>query len=236
MAIKVIVTCEHAGNFVPAEYAGLFSGHKKLLNTHQGYDIGGRELFNCIAGEVADYRFSCGVSRLLIDMNRSLLNHSLFSSLTKNLSEKQKERLRQKYYFPYRQRITALIERLIAEHNTVIMLAVHTFTPVLHGKRRGADIGLLYDPRRKEEKRLCRSIRQNLRVLLPELKIRFNYPYRGSSDGLAAYLRKRFPAAGYCGIELEVNQKFSISDKRQWQCMRKSIARSLRITLPKLDI
>ena len=37
--------------------------------------------------------------------------------------------------------------------------------------------------------------------------MRRNYPYRGTSDGLTRYLRKRYADRDYCGIELEVNQK-----------------------------
>ena len=39
------------------------------------------------------------------------------------------------------------------------------------------------------------------------LKVRYNYPYLGSADGFATYLRKQFPEY-YIGIELEVNQKW----------------------------
>ncbi|HKU87791.1 MAG TPA: N-formylglutamate amidohydrolase, partial [Casimicrobiaceae bacterium] len=34
-----------------------------------------------------------------------------------------------------------------------------------------------------------------------------NYPYRGRSDALTRYLRERFDAAAYAGIELEINQR-----------------------------
>jgi len=42
--------------------------------------------------------------------------------------------------------------------------------------------------------------------------VRFNYPYLGKADGFTTYLRKQFPA-NYMGIELEVNQAFSVENK-----------------------
>ena len=41
------------------------------------------------------------------------------------------------------------------------------------------------------------------------LVVRFNYPYKGISDGFTKYLRTRFTGKQYIGIELEVNQKFT---------------------------
>jgi hypothetical protein len=39
------------------------------------------------------------------------------------------------------------------------------------------------------------------------MKVRFNYPYKGTSDGLTTTLRKKF-GPQYVGIEIEINQKF----------------------------
>ena len=38
------------------------------------------------------------------------------------------------------------------------------------------------------------------------MKVRFNYPYKGTSDGLTTTLRKKF-GPRYVGIEIEINQK-----------------------------
>jgi hypothetical protein len=73
--------------------------------------------------------------------------------------------------------------------------------------RRNADLGLLYDPARAGERALAQSLRRSLREVAPELRVRMNYPYRGTSDGIQTQLRRRFPARAYVGLEIEVNQK-----------------------------
>ena len=46
-----------------------------------------------------------------------------------------------------------------------------------------------------------------LRAAPADLVVRRNYPYRGVSDALVTYLRRRYAARGYVGLEVEVNQK-----------------------------
>lgn len=102
----------------------------------------------------------------------------------------------------------------------MIHVASHSFTPVLDGAVRNADIGLLYDPARSGEVELCRRWQAQLRALAPNLKVRRNYPYAGKSDGFTAYLRRRFPAEVYIGIELEINQQHVSSGGRRWRDVR----------------
>ncbi len=37
---EVLVSCEHAGNQIPAPYQALFANRQSLLTSHRGYDIG----------------------------------------------------------------------------------------------------------------------------------------------------------------------------------------------------
>jgi predicted N-formylglutamate amidohydrolase len=104
---------------------------------------------------------------------------------------------------------------------------VHSFTPVLHGNVRTADMGLLYDPLRKSEAAFCVLWQMALRKLGPDLKVRRNYPYLGTADGLTAYLRDCFPDSSYLGVELEVNQLYPAEDRREWMALQQLILKSL---------
>jgi predicted N-formylglutamate amidohydrolase len=89
----------------------------------------------------------------------------------------------------------------------VIHLSIHSFTPELSGVVRDADIGLLYDPARRYEKKLCREWRKKIITINPAIgRVRMNYPYRGTSDGFTTYLRKKMKGS-YLGIEVEINQR-----------------------------
>lgn len=204
---KVIVTCEHGGNQIPAEYQPLFATKADLLNTHRGYDPGSLHLAQKIAEAIGDASFFTTTSRLLVELNRSINNKDLFSEVTKSLPKKTKNEIVDQYYFPYRLGVENAINDLMT-HGAVLHLSIHSFTPVMNDEVRNTDVGLLYDPSRCGEKEFCRWWRQQLFVSENRLKVRFNYPYQGRSDGLVTFLRKRYPADRYLGIELEINQKY----------------------------
>jgi predicted N-formylglutamate amidohydrolase len=116
---------------------------------------------------------------------------------------------------------------LVSRGRRVIHISSHSFTPLLHGRERRADVGLLYHPRRREEAALCARWKVALAESAPSLRVRRNYPYAGKGDGLTAYLRQRFAPRAYVGIELEVNQKIVFAG-RPWTALRRVLIDSLR--------
>lgn len=212
---KILITCEHGGNKIPAEYAANFEEHQALLQTHRGWDPGALELFRKFEKAVADAAFFSETSRLLVELNRSKNHQNFFSAQTKTLPEKIKNDIVEKHYQPYRTEVENAIHTFFAQMHSILHLSVHSFTPDLNGEVRNADIGLLYDPQRKREKEFCTAWKK----MLTERgwRVRFNYPYRGTADGFTTYLRKQFPNEKYAGIELEVNQKFPQQEPGNWQ-------------------
>ncbi|MFA5354772.1 MAG: N-formylglutamate amidohydrolase [Thermodesulfovibrionales bacterium] len=223
----IIVTCEHSGNLVPEAFAALFSGREELLASHRGYDPGALELAACLAVGLKARLFSSSVTRLLIDLNRSPRNPARFSEITAQLSRTEKEEIEAAHYLPYREQVESAIASSLLKGDCLLHLSIHSFTPVLHGQERRADMGLLYDPARKAEAEFCISWQDTLSRLRPDLLIRRNYPYRGNADGFTSYLRKIFPDDAYIGIELEVNQKFPLKDAAAWQELKELILKSL---------
>ena len=102
----------------------------------------------------------------------------------------------------------------------MVHLSSHSFTPELDGVVRTADIGLLYDPGRRGEALLCARWRAALGRRAPGLNVRRNYPYIGKADGFTTYLRRRFPANAYVGVEIEINQKHVFGSARRWRELR----------------
>jgi predicted N-formylglutamate amidohydrolase len=87
----------------------------------------------------------------------------------------------------------------------------------MRGEVRNCDIGLLYDPVRRGEMRFVDAWSAALHAAAPELTVRRNYPYRGTSDAFVTHLRRRHADARYAGVELEVNQKHVGS--RGWRAL-----------------
>lgn len=220
--MKLLLTCEHAGNEIPLDLQGQFTGLEEILNTHRGYDPGALDLFFHLK-DLADSSFYHSTSRLVVEVNRSYNHPDLFSEYSKSLPSVQKEELLRKYYYSYRRAVEEELQSLIGEGEKVLHLSVHSFTPILNGKVRNADIGLLYDPSRSAEKEFSKEFKEKLRHFSAGLKIRYNYPYLGKADGFTTYLRRKFPK-NYLGIELEVNQRFAAgSCNREMEAEVKSI-------------
>jgi predicted N-formylglutamate amidohydrolase len=193
---------------VPRRWAPAFRGAGGVLRTHRGWDIGALVLAKRLSRRLGAPLFHSTVTRLLVDLNRSIGNRrTLFSEFVRKLGDAEKRRILERHYLPHRGRVEAAIERATGRGERAVHVAVHSFTPALRGVRRNADLGLLYDPARAGERALAQRLRRSLREVAPELRVRMNYPYRGTSDGIQTQLRRRFPARAYVGIEIEVNQK-----------------------------
>lgn len=225
---RILLSCEHGGNRVPGRYRPFFAGHEALLETHRGYDIGILPLARFLARGLGVPLQAAGVTRLLVDLNRSLHSPTLFSEVTRPLPAAQREDILRRYYHPYRRRFEELLRREMESGGRVVHLSVHSFTPVLHGVERRSDVGLLYDPGRLAEADFCLRWQERLARDVPFLRVRRNYPYRGISDSLVSSLRGRFAAEKYLGLELEINQKIPQGDPGPWRILRQALVASLR--------
>ncbi|HYD80422.1 MAG TPA: N-formylglutamate amidohydrolase [Paucimonas sp.] len=227
-----IVTCEHGGNHIPLEYRDRFRDAGEALRSHRGYDAGALTMARDFADALQAPLFASTTSRLLIDLNRSLGHPGLYSEYSRTLAPAERRRLVESHYLPHRQRIEEAVAGMVANGGRVVHLASHSFTPELNGKVRNADIGLLYDPGREEERRFCRGWGAALGAALPGSRTRFNYPYAGKSDGLATFLRRRFAGEVYIGVEVEINQGHVMQGGRHWRILRERVVQALLAAMP----
>lgn len=201
----LVLTCEHGGNHVPTEYVSCFRGAKQILSTHRGYDPGALAVARLLASLLSAPLISSETSRLLVDLNRSRHHRQVFSEFTRVCPLETRERILQDYYDPYRHQVEEMVSDGIQREGSVLHLSIHSFTPRLGNQQRNADIGLLYDPSRQAEKEFCWQLRNEARHG-SAYRIRMNYPYRGTADGLTPHLRKLHRNKCYAGVEIEINQ------------------------------
>lgn len=225
--MKWLFTCEHGGNDVPKPFQALFTHQKTLLESHRGYDKGALELFESMKAGLADASFHSTTTRLLADLNRSEHHPDLFSEITRGLSDEAKMDILRRYWRPHRQDVERQVAAW-ARRDLVVHIAVHSFTPVLDGETRTADVGLLFDPKRPGEKSLCDAWKRALAKEKTGLRLKFNYPYKGTADGLTTHLRALNRPDKYIGIELEVNQDKLKGSKTALQRRYAAITASLR--------
>ena len=203
----LILTCEHASNKLPAAFKNVVPA--EVLKTHRAYDIGAVQVFRKLVKFAKPEFFSEGkFSRLFVDLNRTITNKSAFSDYLRDNAKAKAQATA--YWTEYRTAIEKFVESALkpkTQAATIVHLGIHSFTPELNGKVRNTDIGILYDPSRPQERAYANVIKAEIKRLYPTMKVRFNYPYKGTTDGLTTTLRKKF-GQRYVGIEIEINQKF----------------------------
>jgi len=225
----LVLTCEHGGARVPSQYQHLFDTAvaRRALASHRGSDIGALHLARVLRRDLPAPLYASVVTRLLVDLNRSVGHPKLFSEFSKHLDAKERSALLDRHYFPHRDAVESWIDGQVRRGCQVLHIGVHSFVPRIDGTIRNADVGLLYDPSRIGERRLCQRWRDALATFDPTLRVRRNYPYLGKSDGFVTHLRKRFGAHQYLGVELEGNQALleSIAHRRR---VARALTQSLR--------
>ncbi len=226
-ATALVITCEHGGNQVPAPYRHLFRNLGTLLESHRGFDPGALVMARALARHFGAPLVSATVSRLVVDLNRSIGHRNLHMEAIRGLPAAIRQEIIEQYYQPYRTEAERLIAQGIARQGKVIHISCHSFTNNFHGVVRGADLGLLYHPARQAERTLCANWKFVLKGFAPKLVVRRNYPYEGRNDGFTSALRKKFPDDAYLGIELELNQKNLLPPARQWALLRETVITSL---------
>ncbi|WP_339799813.1 N-formylglutamate amidohydrolase [uncultured Marinobacter sp.] len=227
----LVVTCEHGGNKVPAPFRYLFRDCRPLLDSHRGFDPGALVMARAMAKKYGAPLKASTISRLLVDLNRSVGHRNLHMETIRRLPAAVRQEIVEHYYQPYRIEAEQLIAQEIARLGSVVHISCHSFTDVLDGVVRHTDIGLLYDPVRPGERALCAHWKSVLKASAPALEVRRNYPYQGRNDGFTTTLRKKFPSDVYVGIELELNQKHLSAPAGQWAPLREIILSSLEMAL-----
>lgn len=227
--LALILTSEHGGNTVPQEHRAHFASKdaKALLDTHRGFDPGSLEIARALERRFDVPLVASTVTRLLVDLNRSLGSKELFSEFTDKLGEPDKHAIIEGFWRPHRDRVERAIEIAMGETGAVLHIAVHSFTPVLDGVERDIDVALLYDPKREREKDFSNRWIKALEGIRDDLRIGRNRPYRGVSDGLTSHLRKVHGPERYVGIELEVNQRFPKGGRGAWRRLIDDLGDSL---------
>lgn len=151
-----VFVCDHASNGVPAEYGtlGLAPG---ALAGHIAWDPGALAVARALARRLDSPLLHATVSRLVIDCNRALDAPDLIvaesdgTAIPANaaLSAAERRRRIEAVHRPYHEALAALIDRRAAEGRPTALVAVHSFTPVLAGRPRPWQAGIVFDRDRR---------------------------------------------------------------------------------------
>ncbi|WP_424948373.1 N-formylglutamate amidohydrolase [Candidatus Spongiihabitans sp.] len=148
----LLIACDHADNLIPDEMAGL-GLHPDYLRQHIAYDIGAKQVAMRLAEFFDAPLLLANYSRLVVDLNRHLHDPSLIAEYSDgveipgnlNLTDEMRARRINHYFHPYHNQYQDMVNNLIAKHNRPIILAVHSFTPIMNGLVRPWEMGVLWN-------------------------------------------------------------------------------------------
>jgi predicted N-formylglutamate amidohydrolase len=210
----LLLTCEHATNHIPAALNDLDLS-KEQLSQHVAWDPGALLVARVVAAELDAPLIAAPASRLLIDPNRDveapdlIPRHAEHQPIAANeaISADELGARLKAYYDPFH---AAIDDLLSARADIWAIVSIHSFTPILYGKRRPWHVGVLHDP----DCRLADSILRALEAL-PDLVAGRNRPY-SPKDGV--YFSMRRHGSGRATAMLEIrNDLIQNSDgQKSW--------------------
>ncbi|HBJ35525.1 MAG TPA: hypothetical protein DDZ51_12405 [Planctomycetaceae bacterium] len=214
-----LVTCEHGSNRVPRSLSSYFNAQESASRfiCMEGFDIGARPVARHFASRLGCAAVEAKYSPIVIDCNRPASHRAIFSPQARQIPLQERQALLQEVHAVHHKAVRSLIDHQHRCGEQTIHLAIHSFATFEPGKSsdghklrcdsaRRTDLGLLYDPSRDLERDLCTHWYESLFDRLPMIRVRRNYPMRGTREGLTQSLRREYPVDSYLGIELQMNQ------------------------------
>ena len=197
-----VFACEHAGNLIPAPLHGLGLSAADLSD-HIAWDIGAAQLTRMLATRFDAPAVLQRYSRLLCDCNRaqgaagSILAESDGRVIPANakLDEAAQKARHESICAPFHAAISDILDR---KGGRATFITIHSFTPVLDGKRRMLDVGVLHEPGNPFAEALARALPARADVICRE-----NEPY-SPGEGVTYTLDMHGGARGLKNVMIEV--------------------------------
>jgi predicted N-formylglutamate amidohydrolase len=211
-----VITCDHASNFVPSEFGGL--GLKAAdLHRHIAWDPGALGVSREMSKRLGAPLVCGGVSRLVIDCNRSLDASDLIAELSEDtvipgnagLSAAQREARIAKHYEPFHAAVDAAVSRKTARGLAPGVIAVHSFNPVYKGVSRPWEIAIIHD----DDDAWAQGIVDRLRSF-GGLYVGVNEPY-SPKDGVYYTLERHARSRGLPAVMIEIRNDETADQKSQ---------------------
>ncbi len=207
-AAGVLVVCDHADNRLPPEYGDLGLPATEFQR-HIAYDPGAAAVSRGLARRLGVPAVLSTFSRLLIDANRSEDDPTLIMRVSDgavvpgNAAVDEQERARRiaRFHAPYHAAVEAAIARATATGNPPIIISMHSFTPVWHGRVRPWHAGVLWDMDPRIAEPLIAALRSD-----SDLVVGDNEPYSGAlaNDSMYRHASARGLAHGLVEIRQDL--------------------------------
>ncbi len=152
----VLLVCDHASSAVPHGLGDLGLPRHEV-ERHIGWDIGAAEVTRALAENLGATAVLSGVSRLVVDCNRSLDDPTLIPAVSDGVSvpgnqsvaARERDARIEAWFQPYHAAIGRELARLESPNRAATLISIHSFTPHMNGSARPWPVGVLWnrDPR-----------------------------------------------------------------------------------------
>lgn len=204
---SLLLVCDHASRAVPSKLSDLGLPPSALAQ-HIAWDIGAADLARALAARLRVNALLSGFSRLVIDCNRHLHDptsmaaesdgHAIPANVSIN-PEARQARVAE-LFAPYHAAVAEQLNAIAARPSTPILVAVHSFTPVMRGFHRPWHCGVLWDRDARLAKPLIDALRSR-----GDIEVGDNEPYSGREP--AGYTVDVHAAAnGWPHVAIEIRQ------------------------------
>lgn len=150
--VPILLVCDHASCRLPIALGNL-GLDPFARRCHLAIDIGAGPLTEQLAASLGATAVLARYSRLVVDLNRQLMDASAFLEFgdgilisgNRNLGQADKDSRADVFYWPYHKAVDEQVQRLRNVGPPPAFISVHSFTPVMNGKNRPWQIGVLWD-------------------------------------------------------------------------------------------
>ena len=219
-----LLICDHAGRAIPAclDSLGLEAAD---LDRHIAWDIGAAAVSSALARRLGAMLIRQSYSRLVIDANRPPDKPDLIAAVADGTvvpgnaglgPEQVRARVAQ-IHAPYHARIASELDRRAAAALPALLVSVHSFTPVLAGRRRPWRMGVLHDGGSPAAFRMLDLLRTE-----PGLVVGDNEPY--ALDDFDYTIPRHAVGRGLPYVEIEIRQDL-VADPQSQDRVAELIAR-----------
>ena len=174
-----VIVCDHASRRVPAEYGSLGVA-PEILDTHIAWDPGALGVARRMSADLDAPLLWPDMSRLVIDCNRDPSAPDLIVTegegqpvpANRDVDAAERTRRLETIHAPYHAAIDACVAARLSAGLPTSLIAIHSFTPVLHGRSRPWQIGIVFDSDQRLSAPVIRQLAND-----PALTVGINEPY-----------------------------------------------------------
>ena len=234
----IFLICEHAGRAVPGALGDLGIAAEEM-DRHIAYDVGAEGVARGLAERLTSPLVIQRYSRLVIDCNRPyhacdcIVRESDGTVVPVNadLSDIDRYRRYEEIHKPLHDAISTALDERQAAGKPLVLVTVHSFTPVMRatGAVRDFELGLLYN----RDARLAERLADAFRASNPDITVKLNEPY--VVDDVSDYtIPVHGEKRGIPHVLIEVRNDL-INDARGQEEWADRLAASLRLAAESLE-